>query len=195
MLDARLSPEALGASPRFALRLCLSPPPPLPPFFHGPPTHRTVRVLASEAEELIEVSFGLGGSLRVKEAVGPHPAGRAKGELTVETAHAPRGSPSDHLLHGHAEGRQRQGLKAEIASVFLLFPTDWDVRRSAVETNSFMESLFLLQVLQRLCVILRGVALLAATAASHGLHFLMLGRLQVLEADVRVLRSEEASCR
>ena len=58
-----------------------------------------------------------------------------------------------------------------------------------------METLFLLQVLQRLCVILRGVALLAATAASHGLHFLMLGRLQVLEADVRVLRAEEASRR
>ena len=104
-------------------------------------------------------------------------------------------SVPDHLLHGYAEGRQRQGLKADIATVFLLFPTDWDVRRSAVETNSFMELLLLLQVLQRMCVILRGVALIAATAASHGMHFLMLGRLQVLQADVRVLRSEEASRR
>ena len=79
MLDARLSPEALGASPRFVRRVCLSPPLTLPPFFHGPSTPRTVRVLACEAEVLIAVSFRLGGSLRVEEAVGPHPAGRTRG--------------------------------------------------------------------------------------------------------------------
>ena len=63
------------------------------------------------------------------------------------------------------------------------------VLRRAVETNSFMEPLLLLQVLQRLCVIVRGLALLATSAAPHWLHSLMLEGLQVLEANVLILRA------
>ena len=91
VLDTRLSPEALGASPRFVRRLCLSPPPPLPPFFHGPPTHRTVRVLASEAEVLIAFCFGLGGQLRVQQLLGPHAAKRALWKLALEATRAALG--------------------------------------------------------------------------------------------------------
>ena len=147
----------------------------LPPLFHGPPTPRTVRVLACEAEVLIAAILGLRGSLRVQQDLGSHTARSALGILACKAACAALGCAlvpvRDLLLRGHVEGGQRQEVEADAASLCLTLPTCWELRRLAVEAHGFMESLILLQDFQRPCVILGRLALLAASATSYALHF------------------------
>ena len=65
--------------------------------------------------------------------------------------------------------------------------------RRTMETYSFMESVFVLQVIQRRRVILRCLTLSTATAAFDGLHALLLEGFYMLSADISLLRAEEAS--
>ena len=80
----------------------------------------------------------------------------------------------DLFLHGHTEGQEWQTLKTYTARNFLVFPTFREMLGRTMETYSFMESVFVLQVLQRRRVIFRRLTLLTATAALHGLHSLLL---------------------
>ena len=110
----------------------------------------------------------------VCEALGLHSAGRTPRVLALEAAHLRIHALYNKLLHGDAEGQERQIFKAYTASAFLVFPTFGEMLGHTMETHGFMKSVFLLQVFQRRRVIFRCLTLLTARAAFHGLHSLLL---------------------